>query len=345
MSVHNLEIKYTSGRIKSVMVYRNPNKAQIENLFKTAPIIRTLKDNNIHYAWDADLATHGAVAGKLGLSYNHEKGHCHRAHAKSFDIAEIHSNHRVDKYNKEHVILTFKQFITEILDNPYEYSIKHTDVGTVGQFKSHTGEEYVVGLAYQPSEKNSIVIFGNNKALGIGETGLERNHSHRVFSTIQDIIKQHVDKHNPDTLSFMGAKSKQKLYTHLAKRSGHKFTQGHYGNFTINLKEEELKPKIHYNSNLDTAKTIAKGSNGKQARYVLMKKSGELRVADAFHFEHRHLKQDEETSLEGFVNHEKDGTFTHKSFKPGSSKRLKDSDHSFLSKMKKYDITNLQPEN
>ena len=106
---------------------------------------------------------------------------------------------------------------------------------------------------------------------------------------------------------------------------------------------EELMPKVHYNTNLNVIKSLASNSKGKQARYALMS-SGELRGGDAYEIEHRHLTGDEDSELEGFINSNSDGSFSHKSFEPGSSKRLSNHDHKFFSNFDKYKIKNIVTE-
>ena len=271
MSVHNLEIKYTSGRIKSVMVYRNPNKAQIENLFKTAPIIRTLKDNNIHYAWDADLATHGAVAGKLGLSYNHEKGHCHRAHAKSFDIAEIHSNHRVDKYNKEHVILTFKQFITEALV-PKVYR-NTTTAALVNLSKEHRTTRFVIDK-YDKIHAGDAYHFTHYQiepAMDVKVHGTitynKKTKQHLYIGNDPD-FKHEVNHPHLERLEQMGVARGQR--------------RGDWDKIKVVRKPKKtITEQIHYNTTVNQLKAIAKNSKYKAARFSINQDDESINGGDA----------------------------------------------------------------
>src|SRR5271166_6440604 len=143
-------------------------------------------------------------------------------------------------------MISFKEFLTEILDQPYE----HYMVNNERQFKGYefnTGcHKYNVEFAHKSKTPHAEVSFSQLNQSGGGEklgpTGDMGNKSHRVFSTVHDIIKHHI-KNNPHikTYSMEGIVEggRVPLYRHLMHR------------FTNNYKEEQYENKAgeHWRSN------------------------------------------------------------------------------------------------
>lgn len=154
------------------------------------------------------------------------------------------------------------KLLREIFDQPYPYTkAPHTGKTSTFMKNFHTynfkspHEKYSVELFHHGSDQNpektrAIVSFGAGSQQAINKTGNEGRGSHKVFSTVHHIIKQHlIDHPHIKQLSFGGSKegkdtdgSRVKLYRHMVKNFAHKHTEEH-SDFNVDFKvnREDLK--------------------------------------------------------------------------------------------------------
>lgn len=125
-------------------------------------------------------------------------------------------------------MLTFKQYLNEVLNNPYEWKLVRTTIHNIEyRFTTDSGIVYVVGLGrlgedrtltskdwdlYFIISENSMKELGkdDNNMFKISGTGDQ----FRVFATVQDIVKDFIIKHAPDLIAFSAAEpSRRRLYS------------------------------------------------------------------------------------------------------------------------------------
>jgi len=125
-------------------------------------------------------------------------------------------------------MLTFKQYLNEVLNNPYEWKLVRTTMRNIEyRFTTDSGIVYVVGLGrlgentkltskdwdlYFSISENSMKELGKDDSdtFKISGTGDQ----FRVFATVQDIVKDFIIKHDPDLIAFFAAEpSRRRLYS------------------------------------------------------------------------------------------------------------------------------------
>ena len=126
-------------------------------------------------------------------------------------------------------MLTFKQYLNEVLNNPYEWKLVRTTIRNIEyRFTTDSGIEYVVGLGrigedtnltstdwdlYFNISQDSLKQLGkdvDSNIFKISGTGDQ----FRVFATVQDIVKDFIIKHAPDLIAFSASEfSRRRLYS------------------------------------------------------------------------------------------------------------------------------------
>jgi hypothetical protein len=125
-------------------------------------------------------------------------------------------------------MLTFKQYLNEVLNNPYKWELVRTSKYNIEyRFTTDSGIVYVVGLGrlgedktltskdwdlYFSISENSMKELGKDDSdtFKISGTGDQ----FRVFATVQDIVKDFIIKHDPDLIAFSAAEpSRRRLYS------------------------------------------------------------------------------------------------------------------------------------
>jgi len=125
-------------------------------------------------------------------------------------------------------MLTFKQYLNEVLNNPYEWKLVRTTIHNIEyRFTTDSGIVYVVGLgrlgeATRLTSKDWDLYFSisenNMKELGKDDSDTFKisgtGDQFRVFATVQDIVKDFIIKHDPDLIAFSAAEpSRRRLYS------------------------------------------------------------------------------------------------------------------------------------
>lgn len=128
-------------------------------------------------------------------------------------------------------MLTFKQYLNEVLNNPYEWKLVRTTIRNI-EYRFTTdspGIGYVVGLG-RMGEDTKLTSTDWNLYFSISEDSLKQlgkddNYSNmfkitgtgdqfRVFATVQDIVKDFIIKHAPDLIAFSASEpSRRRLYS------------------------------------------------------------------------------------------------------------------------------------
>ena len=125
-------------------------------------------------------------------------------------------------------MLTFKQYLNEVLNNPYKWKLVRTTIHTIEyRFTTDSGIDYVVGLSrigvdtkltstdwdlYFTISEDSLKQLGKDDSnmFKISGTGDQ----FRVFATVQDIIKDFIIKHAPDLIAFSASEpNRRRLYS------------------------------------------------------------------------------------------------------------------------------------
>src|ERR1700735_2407362 len=140
-------------------------------------------------------------------------------------------------------MISFKEFLTEVFDNPYP-SKKTNQDSTGSRYHLHSFEtpndRYDVGIQHLKHKAGHAELLFSSVKGDIHKSGAEKNNAHRIFSTVHHIVKNHMAEH-PDihSLSFSGAKdydyktkggtesSRTRLYRHIAKKFSNKHTEEH----------------------------------------------------------------------------------------------------------------------
>lgn len=137
-------------------------------------------------------------------------------------------------------MLTFKKYLQEALDRPYEFETGHArDMGEGSslhtyRFKDHKGKQYYVNFMHRESQPDKAGLSFYDDKMNVHKTGTAGTKSIKIFSTVRHIIKQHVAKH-PDLqrISFTSEKgsegeqtSRSKLYKKFADLSGGQTEKG-----------------------------------------------------------------------------------------------------------------------
>lgn len=136
--------------------------------------------------------------------------------------------------------------MNEVFDQPYP----HTKHGALEYEFQTPNDNYHMGfdhltLNHDWPNKHAEAAFSSEKGR-YSHSGAERENSHKVFSTVHNIIKQHLAD-NPDvkSLGFSASKggavgndgSRATLYRHMIKKFAHKHTEQHTDydvNFRVN---------------------------------------------------------------------------------------------------------------
>ena len=125
-------------------------------------------------------------------------------------------------------MLTFKQYLNEVLNNPYKWKLVRTTTYNIEyRFTTDSGIVYVVGLGrignrtltqskdwdlYFSISEDSLTQLGKDDSnmFKISGTGDQ----FRVFATVQDIVKDFIIKHAPDLIAFSASEpSRRRLYS------------------------------------------------------------------------------------------------------------------------------------
>jgi len=127
-------------------------------------------------------------------------------------------------------MLTFKQYLNEVLNNPYKWELdtQNTDPHVIlYKFKTDSGLEYEVqiprsGMGGKLTRKDWELSFSIDfdylekigkhvrDAFKLSGTG----NQFRIFATVQDILKNFIDNHDADLISFSAEEpSRRRLYS------------------------------------------------------------------------------------------------------------------------------------
>ena len=120
---------------------------------------------------------------------------------------------------------TFKEYITELFNQPAEFELVEVDEGLIYQYKSYIEEDaLVVSMAYYEGQWE--VVFWVNDKLNI--TNSDGN-EFVVFSTVIAILKDFVRRENPEFIKFSARKDERsrvslygKMIDKLAKENGYR---------------------------------------------------------------------------------------------------------------------------
>ena len=134
-------------------------------------------------------------------------------------------------------MLSFKEYITELFDSPYEYQkvgVKRGDGEEDGDshryvFKDHTGRDVHVNMIHHPDNKTAEVVFSRYGSVGLMHDA--GPHAGKIFSTVRKIATDHAKKHRKlEQLTFSSSKvvhrpgdkagSRASLYARLARSMG-----------------------------------------------------------------------------------------------------------------------------
>ena len=125
-------------------------------------------------------------------------------------------------------MLTFKQYLNEVLNNPYEWKLVRTTIHNIEyRFTTDSGIVYVVGLGrlgenttltskdwdlYFSISEDSLKQLGKDDSNMFKITGT--GDQFRVFATVQDIVKDFITKKKPNAIEFSASEpSRQRLYS------------------------------------------------------------------------------------------------------------------------------------
>lgn len=196
-------------------------------------------------------------------------------------------------------MIKFKQFLFEVFTNPYP----HKKYGNKTYSFKTPNDVYSVGFSHQgdtadicfDSEKNGFHRINNE----------ERGHSHRVFSTIHNIMKTHLED-NPHIKkvtfdTWNKYPSRVKLYDRLLStytKKHERHSQGGENNNTYfsfdrddirenyNILSEELVPKVYHNISPRTLMNLSK--EHENTRFVI-DGNDRIHAGHAGHFIHSDL--------------------------------------------------------
>lgn len=140
-------------------------------------------------------------------------------------------------------MLSFKQFLEESLDNPYDI-ISHTSgktrTGTYHtfHFKDHKDRNHTISITRRNKSDDAEVVFFDHK-LGMHKSGNAGHHAIKIFSTVKhamDKFSNHEDAKGLKNFRFDSSKeldknapgrkkqykegSRSKLYRKMAERAG-----------------------------------------------------------------------------------------------------------------------------
>ncbi len=138
--------------------------------------------------------------------------------------------------------MTFKNYLNEIFDNPYEYEIKYSTDNMYAKFTDEEGDPFKVKIDFDPlyqfpelqgqlgpNDSISELWFLKNEDLVA-----DPSNAFRVFATIKQILKDNkskIKKHSKNGFIFTGKSnesSRVKLYKvllkHIKKEFGYKYT-------------------------------------------------------------------------------------------------------------------------
>jgi hypothetical protein len=133
-------------------------------------------------------------------------------------------------------MLTFKQYLNEVLNNPYEWKLVKTSIKNIEyKFTTELGITYDVGLIRSGDGESltgeSLTSSDWDLRFNIEEDSLKKlgkddrsmyklsgtGDQFRVFATVQDILKDFIIKQTPDLISFsassIGEPSRRRLYS------------------------------------------------------------------------------------------------------------------------------------
>ena len=125
-------------------------------------------------------------------------------------------------------MLTFKQYLNEVLNKPYEWKLVRTSMRNIEyRFTTDSGIEYIVGLG-RLGENPTLTSTDWDLYFSISDTSLKKldkddsdmfkisgtGDQFRIFATVQDIVKDFIIKHAPDLIAFSAAEpSRRRLYS------------------------------------------------------------------------------------------------------------------------------------
>jgi len=125
-------------------------------------------------------------------------------------------------------MLTFKQYLNEVLNKPYEWKLVRTTIYNIEyRFTTDSGIEYNVGLG-RLGEDTTLTSKDWDLYFSISENSMKEldkddddvfkisgtGDQFRVFATVQDIVKDFIIKHAPDLIAFSAAEpSRRRLYS------------------------------------------------------------------------------------------------------------------------------------
>lgn len=132
--------------------------------------------------------------------------------------------------------ISLLQKVNELLNSSYSYKKKkNTSDDHTYTFKADTGHHYNVGINHDGDTAHVAFSQGNT----IAKTGSQGNMSHKVFGTVKNIVKDHLDQHPEITkLAFSSSKaegSRSRLYSTMAKSMTHHHVEHDFGDDTYFL--------------------------------------------------------------------------------------------------------------
>ena len=220
-------------------------------------------------------------------------------------------------------MITFKQYLTEVFDKGYDFEYKGRGKYPDPNIEEHSykfktpNDSYVTSLEHN---KNSAeVCFRSVKGDYHEVPNQERGTAVKVFSTVKNIIKHHLEKHPHITNVTFDAShmhpSRVKLYDAMIGSLTKKHTrqQGYntyYSFDTKDIKEsinEELVPRIHHGITPRQLMALAKKHG--TTRYMIDDKD-KIHAARAYDFTHvdigNTLDDASDTKAEGAVTYNKE---------------------------------------
>jgi hypothetical protein len=162
-------------------------------------------------------------------------------------------------------MLTFKQYLNEVLNNPYKWEFEAENSSNdyfMYKFTTKPGVPYRVKLYSQDQywELSFNIDFNYITKLGKGVDDSFKisgtGDQFRIFATIQDIIKDFITKKNPNVIQFDAAEpSRRRLYSTFTAN----FEKSHPELFKTYLVWSTSTGADHYIMNRDFAKKVLNG--------------------------------------------------------------------------------------
>ena len=220
-------------------------------------------------------------------------------------------------------MITFKQFLTEVFDKGYDFTYRGRGNYPDSNVEEHSykfntpNDSYITSLEHN---KNSAeVTFQSGKGSFHDVPNQERGTAVKVFSTVKNIIRHHLDKHPHITNITFDAShfhpSRAKLYDAMIGSLTNKHTRQKGRNTYYSFNREDIKesfineeyiPRIHHHI---TPRQLMSLSKRHGTSRWMIDSEDKLHAAPAYHYTHDDIADnlgDDDTKSEGSITYNKD---------------------------------------